>query len=543
VIEPRPQIHGAHSSAAWRAAAFVALTLIETVLGSSLYGIPLGADRWTNPVCYTNLLSFILLLAGIAFPLIAWPRRREFVQGWARAARPDGLGGSGILVNIALFVLLLTSRAKLSELEPQAIPALWYWGYSALLLATGASLALVAAPISFWRDLARSARAELALALCAACLVVIASLVSQESWSALSYATLVVSHWMLGLYENNVFVDFQSRMLGAEGFSVEILPACSGYEGIGLIIAFLAIYLWVFRAHLRFPNALFLFPIGIAAIWLLNSVRITSLVSIGAHISPTVALNGFHSWSGWIAFLIVTVGTMAATRNSAFLWATSSANVGGGVKVQVQDDLVAAYLAPFAAFMASSIVASAFVPAEHWLYGLKVVAIGATLVWFRGAYAGLAARASPLAVAAGLAVGIAWIASDPQRGAESPLGAWIAGLPVWLVLIWLTMRALGAVVLVPIVEELAFRGYLCRTISEWRVPALGGAQMRLLAILASSLAFAILHDRWIAAAASGVVFATLMYRSGRLADPIAAHMAANATIVAWSVSAQDWALL
>jgi len=35
------------------------------------------------------------------------------------------------------------------------------------------------------------------------------------------------------------------------------------------------------------------------------------ILSLGAHVSPEVAVSGFHSQGGWIAFLFVTVGIMA----------------------------------------------------------------------------------------------------------------------------------------------------------------------------------------------------------------------------------------
>ena len=34
-------------------------------------------------------------------------------------------------------------------------------------------------------------------------------------------------------------------------FEVEISAVCSGYEGVGLVVSFLAIYLWTFRSRLR----------------------------------------------------------------------------------------------------------------------------------------------------------------------------------------------------------------------------------------------------------------------------------------------------
>ena len=76
--------------------------------------------------------------------------------------------------------------------------------------------------------------------------------------------------------------------------------------------AFLGLFPWVFRHALLFPRALVVLPIGIGAIWLLNTARVAALVSLGAHVSPEVAIGGFHSQAGWIAFLPVTIGTMAS---------------------------------------------------------------------------------------------------------------------------------------------------------------------------------------------------------------------------------------
>ena len=121
---------------------------------------------------------------------------------------------------------------------------------------------------------------------------------AQEGWNSLSSATLTLSHWFLTLYEPNVLYDNAQRILGVGDFKVQVFGPCSGYEGVALIVAFLPVYMWVFRRDLRFPNVLLLFPIGITAIWVLNALRIAFLVSIGAHASPVVAVQGFHSEAG-----------------------------------------------------------------------------------------------------------------------------------------------------------------------------------------------------------------------------------------------------
>ena len=65
----------------------------------------------------------------------------------------------------------------------------------------------------------------------------------------------------------------------------------------------------------------------------------------------------------------------------------------------------------------------------------------------------------------------------------------------------------------------------------------------MLAFIGSSVAFGLMHQRWIAACLAGAVYALLMYRTKKLSDPIAAHMASNAVIMVWAVAAQQWSLL
>ena len=67
-----------------------------------------------------------------------------------------------LAVNIALFVILLAMRSALSGGAEPSLFALVV--YSGLLLATGASMAFVAAPPSFWRRLVKLAPVEIVLA-------------------------------------------------------------------------------------------------------------------------------------------------------------------------------------------------------------------------------------------------------------------------------------------------------------------------------------------------------------------------------------------
>ena len=54
--------------------------------------------------------------------------------------------------------------------------------------------------------------------------------------------------------------------------------------------------------------------IGVALIWIANAMRIAGLLLIGNAGAPQVALGGFHSQAGWIAFNAVAIGICLLAR-------------------------------------------------------------------------------------------------------------------------------------------------------------------------------------------------------------------------------------
>jgi exosortase E/protease (VPEID-CTERM system) len=524
---------------------FAGVAASEILLGSFLFDPKLPPDlpAWQNPVLWANGLAKAAIVALLLFAIVAWSRRQEIIAAYIGAADDDL--GVYLIANIGLFSASLVARFQLSHATDPSLIALL--PYTCLFVATGASLALLAAPLGFWLRLLKLAPVEIAVAAACGSISVAAGWLAQGSWNSLSSATLTVSHWFLMLYESNVFLDTAHRVLGVGDFRVQVFDACSGYEGVALIVSFLSVYIWVFRRDLRFPNALMLLPICIAAVWVLNALRIALLVSIGAHADPAVAVEGFHSVAGWVGFLIVTLSSIAVSRKLSFfaIQGVHHERRAEGFEQKprsgAQSEL--AFLAPFMALTAASILATAFAPYDQWLYAVKVAAVGATLWWFRDAYLPLLRGASLSAVIIGLAVGLVWIATDPSKSVASPLGPWLQSLPVWLAAVWLSLRALGSIALVPVAEELAFRGYLARALVSIRFESIGFGEFRWVAFIGSSVAFGLMHQRWVAACLAGAVYAWLMYRSKSLSDPIAAHAASNAAIMVWAIAAQQWSLL
>ena len=149
----------------------------------------------------------------------------------------------------------------------------------------------------FWFSFLGRLRLAMLLSALVAAAVTVAARLTQGLWGSLAELTFHVSARLLTLMypDEMIYADLNDKILGTSEFRVNIAPDCSGYEGIGLIIGFLTLYLSLFRAELRFPRALLLYPIGIIAIWLFNALRITVLIAIGDSWSPEIALVAFIS--------------------------------------------------------------------------------------------------------------------------------------------------------------------------------------------------------------------------------------------------------
>lgn len=517
------------------------LATAEMLLTSYLFVFDFPIPRSLNPQYY--LRQFVLggAAATLAFAIICWPARFALTRAWLDGRTAADLR-LALTANLALFAVLIAATVGFSRYAAMLDQPPWtvYGLYLVPLALTGLSLFWVAAPLGFWRTLIVGHWAELAMALTVGVAAVVAGMLTQASWAGLAAATLVVSFSILSLYEPDARADYDNRLLGAGDFDVHIDGSCSGYEGIGLIATFLCLYWWIFRRSLAFPNAFLLLPIGIAAIWVLNAVRIAVLVSIGAHVSPQVAVGGFHSQAGWFAFLLVATGIMVAAPRLGFFIA--DLREGNGASDGANRAMLA-FLAPLMALMAASLVASASAPYDHWLYVLKVAAVAICLYVFRGSYARLVEQASPVSLVIGVVVGVLWVVTAPAGNGTGGVAAWITAQPFWLAALWLIIRGLGTVATVPIAEELAFRGLLYRWLISRRFETVNFAQFSWVAFVASSVLFGLTHQRWLGATLAGAAFALVMYRTGRLSDPIAAHMTANALIFLWVLVNQDWSLL
>jgi exosortase E/protease (VPEID-CTERM system) len=350
-------------------------------------------------------------------------------------------------------------------------------------------------------------------------------------WQVLTEITFIGVAVLLTLLSGVPVINPEAQIIGTNDFFVAVADSCSGIEGLALITAFLALYALLFRDTIRMGRFwLVVWPVSIFLSWLLNVVRITVLILIGAHVSPDLAVNGFHSFAGWLFFSALAIGVLIVVSKARWLHKTARVTA----TVPLSQDDIAARILPFVVFMFSGIVVNAFWQAPALGYPLQVLGMAGALWYVRRPLAAYLERPTGLAVLAGLAVGVLWVLSAPES--EGPSAA-IAALPPLAFAVWAALRILGTVALVPLIEELFFRGYLQARIDDGTWPR------RILAIAVSAGAFALLHGRWLEAGIAGVIFSLLYIRQGRLADAITAHAVANALIAMVAAWRGDWALI
>jgi exosortase E/protease (VPEID-CTERM system) len=514
----------------WRTLLLLILFLTECAVLDGQYSFVHAAsghlELWAAFNTALKHAAYIGIFSALTFGLMA-------LADWRSLAAPSTSPtshrwGRWLILQSALFIALL---AALDQFRTPASAAPWaqffIWLAGAAIMAACGALAI--APLSFWRRFAAREPLFYAIAIGVGAFADLAFGLAQNSWNGLSAATMHGAFWLLSLYEPNAFLDAPSRILGAGDFKVAIFAPCAGYEGVGLVLAGLGAYFYAFRRDLRFPAVLVLLPIGAAAIWLLNIVRIAALVSLGAHVSADFAINGFHSQAGWILFLVVTVSLMLiAHQMPAF-------RAGSVQPDRIADPalkLAAAMLIPFAALMGARIAAALFSVSGHWPAVLAMAAPALALFAWRKTILPLVSGKILEGAVIGLVVGLGWALTEPS-GLDSSL---LTGLHEPNGALWLALRLTGFVLIVPVIEELAFRGYLHRALVRRRFEDAAPAAFGWVAFIGTSVFFGAMHGRWLAGMLAGAAFALALYRSKSLSGPIAAHIAANGLIAIWTLA-------
>jgi exosortase E/protease (VPEID-CTERM system) len=443
----------------------------------------------------------------------------------------------------AAHVLLLPPLAILSialysgslALPFAVVAVAWH----ACLAAAALALIAAAAPLAWWMRAARRTGNLPLYALIAALAAVSAIQLSQRLWEPTAALTfrlvlLALNPLLPGLQGN-----FGTLTLSTDRFAVTISEQCSGLEGVGLMLAFCATWLWFFRREFRFPRALIIVPVAALLAFFLNVLRIAALVAIGDAGYPSVAMVGFHSQAGWIAFNSIALGVAVLAKRSS--WMRRDANAPAAVVGA--DNATAAYLMPLLAILAAGMIAHALSAGFELLYPLRLVAAIAALWVYRKSYATLDWNIGWRAPATGVAIAVVWFLFAHFLIPPSPRPDALGVLPAPLRAAWIAARVLAATVTVPIAEELAYRGYLLRRLVNADFQSVPFNAIRWPALAVCGTAFGIMHGAmWLPAMLAGLAYGAIAIKTGRIADAVIAHATTNGLLAAAVLLFDQWQL-
>jgi exosortase E/protease (VPEID-CTERM system) len=543
-----PQSYAAllYSAAAARASLAGRLTVVALVLFVEKFILnffvnfdgPQSTTRLGTIVNAAQLLglrfvvSFAVLLA--LFGYVSGGERLAQVNAAGRgvAVRAPWLFLQGILV-ASLAVLLWFLDGERGAILPFSIMV-------ALLAVLGIAAALALftamAPWTLWLRAAKALGAVGLYALIAALIATCVIYWSQELWAPTARVTFELVRHLLTPIIPTLHTDPVTRVLSTNHFAVEVSDICSGLEGVGLMLAFCCAWLVCFRQEYVFPRALILIPCGLALIFALNVLRIAALVLIGNSGHPEVARYGFHSQAGWIAFNMAACGMVLASRRVA--WLNRTAATGSEANA---DNPTAAYLLPLLAILAAGILARAVSSGFDALDSLRLAAGTVMLVAFWRRLAMLSWRFSWRGPLAGLLVFVLWIAAAGVLLTRSTMPATLSTSSDWARDAWIAGRVATSVLVVPIAEELAYRGYLLRRIVAADFEAVAFRNVGAWPLLASSVLFGLAHGAmWLAGIAAGAIYGIVLIRTEHMGEAVAAHATTNGLLAAYVLLLSHW---
>jgi uncharacterized protein len=516
------------------------LVLLRMVTKGQYAALSSGQDILLASHTVAKALAFTVLLLSVAVFL------RHAGAPWVAAvrSRQTFLGA-----NIAALLTLLVVQASLpvTSVGSADLPALSYAAAIALLAifsVTGVLLLLPAA----WAGQLRRPAAIIPL------LAIILAVIFTETEFAFSFTGLrsVVEGTTLSLAlqiysllsDIPPYITYRdgSPLMIVPGFGVIVGPGCSGYQGIAASLVLLGAYAALERKTLRFGRAALVVLAAVVGTFLLNATRIALLFHIGVTVSPEMAVEGFHSHFGTLAVFTATAAAILVMETAPFRTTAPGTAFQGAPRPRVPMGAIPApaeapeapLLLPLAVLLIVSLMVGLTVEVVNWFYGLALLASLVTLYIVRHHVQPLLRDPPTLAgFAAGVLVFGIWVLLvQPEAETSATFSTALFAASPAVVAIWIVIRSIGAIIVVPLVEELAFRGALQPMIAR----ALGNRAGWLLAqaagVVGSSVVFGLLHSDMLAGFAASLVYGSLTaWQRGRVTDAILAHAVTNLLLV------------
>jgi len=199
-----------------------------------------------------------------------------------------------------------------------------------------------------------------------------------------------------------------------------------------------------------------------------------------------------------------------------------------------------------------------FIALAHWLpgspgllYPIRVVVVGVVLAVFSRRLVSLRAGNWVGSIGIGVIVFVLWVAPDVLWPAyrshwlfdNALVGSAKSSVPhdAKTDLVFIALRIFGSVALVPVLEELFWRGWLMRWLIQPDFQAVRLGSYTPYAFWVTAFLFAAEHGSyWDVGLLAGIIYNWWMVRTGRLADCIVAHAVTNGLLAVYVLSSGQW---
>ena len=200
------------------------------------------------------------------------------------------------------------------------------------------------------------------------------------------------------------------------------------------------------------------------------------------------------------------------------------------------------YIVPFVIFGIGIYVGPLFNISRTLIYPIKTALVAASLIYFWNVYKQeIRFSFSWLPVISGVVVFFIWVLPEglyPQIG-HSEFNPYIhaSGYGVYFVI---TFRMIGAILVVPLMEELFWRSFGLRFAIQSDFKSLPLGQFSWFSFIFISVLFGFEHHRWLVGIFAGIVYAGILYRSKNLFDPILSHAITNLLLGVYVLLTHQW---
>ncbi len=184
----------------------------------------------------------------------------------------------------------------------------------------------------------------------------------------------------------------------------------------------------------------------------------------------------------------------------------------------------------------------------YWLYIPKAVLVALMLLMFRKSYTEVRSKDfldywhTALSVFSGFLIFFLWINMDWTLGSQNtPAGfnpeVFSEGYVKWLMIV---VRVTGAVIIVPIMEELFWRSFLLRYLINADFTTVAIGRFSLFSFIAVSVMFGLEHHYIFAGIMAGVIFNGIYYYTRSIAHCILSHAVANLCLAYYVLTTGYW---